>query len=60
MPLFYKWMVIYMGCAELQFENFMRGNLKVELCQSDRSLQQVWEFRSAIFRGDMQRHDGDI
>jgi hypothetical protein len=49
-----------MGCAELQFENFTRGNLKVELCQSDRSLQQVWEFRSAIFRGDMQRHDGDI
>ena len=49
-----------MGRAELQFENFTRGNLKVELCQSDRSLQQVWRFRSAIFRGDMQGHDGDI
>lgn len=60
MPLFYKWIVTYMGRAELQFENFTRGNLKVELCQSDRSLRQVWEFRSTIFRGDMQGHDGDI
>ena len=49
-----------MGRAELHFENFTRGNLKVELCQSDRSLQQVWRFRSAIFCGDMQGHDGDI
>ena len=49
-----------MGRAELHFENFTRGNLKVELCQSDRSLQQVWQFRSAIFRGDMQGYDGDI
>ena len=60
MPLFYKWIVIYMGRPELQFENFTRGNLKVELCQSDRRLQQVWRFRSAVFRGDMQGHDGDI
>jgi hypothetical protein len=60
MPLFYKWIVIYMGRPELQFENFTRGNLKVELCQSDRRLQQVWRFRSAVFRGDMQGHDGNI
>ena len=60
MPLFYKWIVIYMGCPDLQFENFTRGNLKVELCQSDRRLQQVWQFRSAIFRGDMQGRDDDI
>ena len=52
--------VIYMGRAELHFENFTRGNLKVELCQSDRSLQQVWRFRSVIFRSDIQGHDGDI
>ena len=49
-----------MARAELHFENFTRGNLKVELCQSDRSLQQVWWFRSVIFRSDMQGHDGDI
>ena len=49
-----------MVCAELHFENFTRGNLKVELCKSDRSLQQVWRFRSAIFRVEMQGHDGDI
>ena len=60
MPLFYQWIVIYMGRAELQFENFSRGNLTVELCQPDRSLQQVWRFRSAVFRGEMQGHDDDI
>jgi len=49
-----------MGRAELHFENFTRGNLKVELCQSDRSLQQVWRFLCAIFRGDMQGHYGNI
>ena len=60
MPLFYKWIIIYVGRPELQFENFTRGNLKVELCQSDRSLQQVWRFLCAIFRGDMQGHYGNI
>ena len=60
MPLFYQWIVIYMGRPEPQFENLTRGNLKVELCQSDRSLQQVWRFLCAIFRGDMQGHYGDI
>lgn len=60
MPLFYKWIVIYVGRPELQFENFTRGNLTVELCQSDRSLQQVWRFLCAIFRGDMQGHYGNI
>ena len=60
MPLFYKWIVTYVGRPELQFENFTRGNLKVELCQSDRSLQQVWRFLCAIFRGDMQGHYGNI
>ena len=49
-----------MARAELHFENFTRGNLKVELCQSDRSLQQVWRFRSVIFCSDMQGHDDDI
>jgi hypothetical protein len=48
------------GAPRASFENFTRGNLKVELCQSDRSLQQVWRFLSAIFRGDMQGHYGDI
>ena len=49
-----------MGRAELHFENFTRGNLKVELCQSNRSLQQIWRFRSVIFRSNMQGYDGDI
>ena len=60
MSLFYKWIVIYVGRPELQFGNFTRGNLKVELCQSDCSLQQVWRFLCAIFRGDMQGHYGNI
>ncbi len=38
-----------MGRAELQFQNFIRGGLKVELYQSERSLRKVWQFRAAIF-----------
>ena len=49
-----------MGRAELQFQNFTRGGLKVELCQSERSLRKVWQFRAAIFRGEMQTEDRDI
>ena len=49
-----------MGRAELQFQNFTRGGLKVELCQSERSLRKVWQFRAAIFRGEMQKEDRDI
>ena len=49
-----------MGRAELQFQNFTRGGLKVELCQSERSLRKVWQFRAAIFRGEIQREDRDI
>jgi len=39
-----------MGRPELQFQNFTRGGLKVELCQTARSLGQLWQFRNAIFR----------
>ena len=49
-----------MGRAELQFQNFTRGGLRVELCQSERSLRKVWQFRAAIFRGEMQKEDRDI
>ena len=49
-----------MGRAELQFQNFTRGGLKVELCQSERSLRKVWQFRAAIFRGEIQREDRDF
>ena len=49
-----------MGRAELQFQNFTAVVLKVELCQSERSLRKVWRFRAAIFRGEMQREDRDI
>ena len=49
-----------MGRAELQFQNFTRGGLKVELCQSERRLRKVWQFRVAIFRGEIQREDLDI
>ena len=49
-----------MGRAELQFQNFTRGGLKVELCQSARSLGQLWQFRNAIFSGGMQGDDRDI
>ena len=49
-----------MGRAELQFQNFTRGGLKVELCQSERSLRKVWQFRAAIFRGEIQKEDRDI
>jgi hypothetical protein len=49
-----------MGRAELQFQNFSCGGLKVELCQSERSLRKVWRFRAAIFRGEMQREGRDI
>ena len=49
-----------MGRPELQFQNFTRGGLKVELCQTARSLGQLWQFRNAIFRGGMQRDDRDI
>ena len=49
-----------MGRAELQFQNFTRGGLKVELCQSERRLRKVWQFRAAIFRGEIQREDRDI
>ena len=49
-----------MGRPELQFQSFTRGGLKVELCQSARSLGQLWQFRNAIFRGGMQRDDRDI
>ena len=49
-----------MGRPELQFQNFTRGGLKVELCQSARSLGQLWQFRNAIFRGGMEGDDRDI
>jgi len=49
-----------MGRPELQFQNFTRGGLKVELCQTARSLGQLWQFRNAIFRGGMQGDDRDI
>ena len=49
-----------MGRAELQFQNFTRGGLKVELCQYERRLRKVWQFREAIFRGEIQREDRDI
>ena len=49
-----------MGRPELQFQNFTRGGLKVELCQSARSLGQLWQFRNAIFRGGMLGDDRDI
>jgi putative hemolysin len=49
-----------MGRAELQFQNFTRGGLKVELCQSERSLRKVWQFRAAIFRGEIRKEDRDI
>ena len=49
-----------MGRPELQFQNFTRGGLKVELCQSARSLGQLWQFRNAIFSGGMQGDDRDI
>ena len=39
------------GRPELQFKNFTLGNITVELCQSDRILQQVWRFRSAVLLG---------
>ena len=49
-----------MGRPELQFQNFTRGDLKVELCQTARSLGQLWQFRNAIFSGGMQGDDRDI
>jgi len=49
-----------MGRPELQFQNFTRGGLKVELCQTARSLGQLWQFRNAIFRGGMQGDDRNI
>ena len=49
-----------MARAELQCENFTRGGRKGELCQSERSLRKVWQFRAAIFRGEIQREDRDI
>ena len=49
-----------MGRPELQFQNFTRGGLKVELCQTARSLGQLWQFRNAIFRGGMLGDDRDI
>ena len=49
-----------MGRPELQFQNFTRGGLKVELCHTARSLGQLWQFRNAIFRGGMQGDDRDI
>ena len=49
-----------MGRPELQFQNFTRGGLKVELCQSDQSLRKLWQFRNAIFRGGRPGDDRDI
>ena len=49
-----------MGRPELQFQNFTRGGLKVELCQSEQSLRKLWHFRNTIFRGGRPGDDRDI